>query len=303
MPQTQPLKLIIGSANAELGQKLAEQLDIEPTRADISRFADGETHVLIQDDVRTSVVCIVQATCPPVNDHLMELALTVDAARAAGADRIAAVVPYFGYARQERRTREGECRSAQVAAKLLGSVGLDHLITLDLHAPGLESALPMPMTDLHSEEVFAPRIERWGLENIVVVAPDAGGLKRAQRYGDRLDAPLAVAAKERRGKDKAATVAVLGDVRGRDCVLVDDMVSTGGTLVGATEALLAAGAREVSAAFTHPVMSENADKRITEAPLQRLLTSDSVSFSSHERVEVATVAPLLATAVRKMCRE
>ena len=300
MTKDQPLKLIAGTANPVLARRMAEALGVAPANVDISRFADGETHVHIEDEVRGAVVCVVQPTCPPVNDHLLELALTVDAARAAGAERIVGVVPYFGYARQEQRSREGECRSAQVVAKLLASVELDHLVTIDLHAPALESALPMPVTELQCDEVLLAQYVESPLDDVIVVAPDAGGLKRAQRYANRLDAPLALAAKQRLGPDKAATLSILGDVRDRSCLIVDDMVSTGRTLSGAAEALVQAGAREVSAAFSHAVMSQDAGQRIADASLERLITSDSVPFSGSSRIAVVSVAGLLADAIRRL---
>ena len=193
-------------------------------------------------DVRDAAVFIVQPTCPPVNEHLLVLALLIDAVRAAGAARITALVPYFGYARQEQRSRSGDPRSAQVAARLLGSVGLDHLVLLDLHAPALESAFPMPATLLRAEELFLPRVRNWGIKDLVVVAPDAGGLKRAQRYAQALEARLVVIAKDRPHPDVAAPLQVLGDVKDRVCLVVDDMASTARTMVGAAESLRRAGA-------------------------------------------------------------
>jgi ribose-phosphate pyrophosphokinase len=219
----------------------------------------------------------------------------------AGAARVVAVVPYFGYARQDRRDHPGEPRSAQVAGRLLGAVGIDHLITLDLHSPALESALPMPTTLLGAEEVFLPRVAGWGLREPVVVSPDAGGLKRAQRYAAALGASLAVVAKERPRPDEAVSLQVLGDVAGRACLVVDDMASTGRTLAGATDALRRAGAREVSAAFAHAVMAPGAADRIRAVGFGKLLTTDSVPAPAAPGLEVVPIAPLLARAVRFAC--
>jgi ribose-phosphate pyrophosphokinase len=253
--------------------------------------------------VRDAAVFIVQPTCPPVNEHLMVLALLADAVRAAGAARVTGVVPYFGYARQEQRGRPGDPRSAQVVGRLLGAVGFDHLLTLDLHAPALESALPMPATLLRAEEVFLPRVQGWGVRDLVVVAPDAGGMKRAQRYALALGAPLAVIAKERPRPDAAAPLQVLGEVRGQACLIVDDMASTGRTLAGAADALRRAGAREVHAVFTHAVMAAGAADRLLAARLGRVLTSDSIPVSAGPWLEVVPVAPLLARAVRYLAGE
>ncbi len=298
-----PLQLIAGNAHPALAEGLARELKVPLTAADVGSFADGETRVHVAQDVRGATAVLVQPTGPPVNDHLMVLALLADTVRAAGAARVIAVVPYLGYARQKQRGRPGDPRSAQVVARLLGGVGLDHLVTLDLHAPALESALPMPATLLGAEEAFLPRVRGWGLRDLVVVSPDAGGLKRAQRYALTLGAPLAAVAKQRPRPDEAAPLQVLGEVRGRACLVVDDMASTGRTLAGAAEALRGAGAREVRAVFTHPVMAPRAVERIFAAGVAKALTSDSLPLTSDSWLEVVPVAPLLARAVRHLCGE
>jgi ribose-phosphate pyrophosphokinase len=291
------VRVIPGNAHTALAEQMAQQLNVRLGAATVGAFADGETRVQITEDVRGTAVILVQPTCPPVNENLMVLALLADAARAAGAARVTAVVPYFGYARQEQRGRPGDPRSAQVAGRLLGAVGIDHLITLDLHAPALESALPMPATLLHAEEVFLPRVKEWNLRDLVVVSPDAGGLKRAQRYSLTLEARLAVIAKDRPRPDTAVAMQVLGEVKDRVCLVVDDMASTGRTLAGAAEALRQAGAREVHAIFTHTVMAPGAAERILAARFGKVLTTDSIPVSSIPWLEVVPIAPLLAQAV------
>lgn len=295
-----PLKLISGSSHRALADDLAGELKVDLEVADIGAFADGEIRLHIEADVRGALVVIVQPTCPPVNEHLMTLALMADAARAAGADHVIAIVPYFGYARQEQRGRVGEARSAQVAARLLAAVEVDHLVTLDLHAPALESAFPMPATLLQADELFLPHVKSWAISNLTVVSPDAGGLKRAQRYALALSAPLAVIAKHRPSADAAVVVEVLGDARGRTCLIVDDMASTGRTLARAAEALKQRGAREVHAIFTHAVMAPGAIETLSAAPLSRLLTSDSVPVPEYARLEVVRIAPLLAFSLRSL---
>jgi len=296
--QQVPLKLIAGNAHPALAKALADELQVPLLTAEVSSFADGETRVQVTQDVRDAAVFIVQPTSPPVNDRLMVLALLVDAIRAAGAARIVGIVPYFGYARQEQRSRPGDPRSAQVAGRLLGSVGLDHLVTLDLHAPALESALPMPVSLLSAADVFLPLVNGWGIPNLVIVAPDAGGLKRAQHYAIRLSARLAVIAKERPRPDAAVAVQVLGEVKGRPCLIVDDLASTGRTLASAAEALRAAGATEVHAIFTHAVMAPEALDRLLAAEFGKLLTTDSIPMAPHPRLGVVPIAPLLARSVR-----
>jgi ribose-phosphate pyrophosphokinase len=294
------LLLISGDANPALADKLAGELSAQVVAAEIGAFADGETRVHIEADLRGAIVCIVQPTSPPVNDHLMVLSLLTDAARAAGARRILGIVPYFGYARQEQRSRVGDARSAQVVGRLLAQVGLDHLVTLDLHAPALESALPMPATLLSAEELFLPLVRNWNLRDLAVVSPDAGGLKRAQRYALALGASLAVIAKDRPRPDVASPRQVLGTVQGRSCLVVDDMASTGRTLCGAAEALRQAGAREIDAIFTHAVMAPGAADRLREARFRRILTTDSVRVSNGAGLEVITIAPLLARTIAEL---
>lgn len=298
-----PVRVIAGSAHPVLAESLARELEVPQVPVEIGSFADGETRLRIAEDVRDAVVFIVQPTCPPVNENLMVLALLTDAARAAGAARVYGIVPYFGYARQEVRSRSGDPRSAQVAARLLGSVGLDHLITLDLHAPALESAFAMPVTLLHGEEVFLPHVKSWGIKDVVVVAPDAGGMKRAQRYALALDARLAVIAKARPRPDAASPVQVLGEVKDRVCLIVDDMASTGRTLQGGAQALRQAGARDLHAIFTHAVMAPGALERLLSDQFGKVLTSDSIPSTEVPWPEVVSIVPLLARTVRELCGE
>lgn len=295
-----PLRLIAGNAHPRLAESLAAELDVPLSTVEIEAFADAETRVHVGDDVRHADVYLLQPTCTPVNEHLMVLALLADAARAAGAARVRGVVPYFGYARQDERGRAGDPRSAQVVGRLLGAVGVDHVITLDLHSPALESALPMPVTHLRADELFLPRVESWNLRDLVVVSPDAGGMKRAQRYARGLGAPLAAIAKHRPQPDVAAALCVLGDVQGRDCVIVDDMASTGRTLHGAAEALRRAGARNLHAIFTHAVMAPGAMEQIRRARFGNVLTSDSLPTAAESWLEVVAIAPMLARAVRHL---
>jgi ribose-phosphate pyrophosphokinase len=298
-----PVKLIAGNAHPVLASALARELGIALEHAEIAPFADGETRVHLAGDMREAKVVIVQPTCHPVNDNVMVLALLIDAARAAGAARIVAVTPYFGYARQDRRNRCGDPRSAQVIARLLAAVGLDHLVTLDLHTPALESAFPMPVTLLQAEEVFLPRLKSWDLKNPVIVTPDAGGLKRAQRLALALGARLAVIAKERPRPDFSTPLQVLGDVKNCPCVIVDDMASTGRTLAGAAQALRDAGASQVFAVFTHAVFAPEADNRLREAAFAKVMTTDSIPMADNSWLEVLPIAPLLSRTIRSLFGE
>lgn len=289
-----PAVVIAGDAHPELARQIAELAGRRLVPASISAFADGETRVVIEADVRDAAVCIVQPTSAPVNARLMALALIADAACAEGAASVTAVMPYFGYARQDARGRPGEPRSAQLAARLLGCAGVTRAVVLELHSPALENAFAMPLLQLQADELLLPVIREWGLADLVIVSPDAGGLKRAQRIAGSLAVPLAAVAKMRPHADVAVASRVLGEVRGRACVIVDDMASTGGTIAEAARALSAAGAREVHAAFVHAVMAPGALERILSAGVRRIAATDSVGPVRDARIQVVPCAPLLA---------
>jgi ribose-phosphate pyrophosphokinase len=294
------IALAAGDAHPQLAQDVARLCAATVVPTTISAFADGETRVRIEADVADADLYVVQPTSTPTNERLMTLALIVEAARGAGAARITAVVPYFGYARQDVRKGAGEPRSARVAARLLASVGVDRIVVLELHSPALESAFDLPVVQLEADELMLPIVRGWGVADLAVVAPDAGGLKRAQRYASALAAPLAVVAKTRPRADVAVALQVLGDVRGRACLIVDDMASTGGTIAGAAQALLAAGAKEVSALFIHAVMAPGAAERISAASVRRIVTTDSVRAAPDPRIQVVPIAPLLARTLARL---
>jgi ribose-phosphate pyrophosphokinase len=286
--------LLAGDAHPGLAREISRQAGIAQAAVSIASFADGETRVRIEDDVRGAEVVIVQPLSAPANEHLVALTLIADAARAAGAARVSAVIPYFAYARQDVRKHPGEPRSAQLAARLLATAWIEHVIALELHSGALESAFPMPLVHLQADELLMPIA---GSRGYAIVSPDAGGLKRAQRYAAALGAPLAVVAKTRTGPDIAAPLQVLGDVRGQACLVVDDMASTGRTIAGAAEALAAAGAREVHAMFVHAVMAPGALERIRGAGVRSIVTTDSVRVLAEPGVEVVSTAPLFAKAL------
>ncbi len=285
--------ILPGDAHPQLARDIAKQAGLPLLTVSISPFADGETRVRLEEDVRGRHVYIVQPTSMPTNERLMTLLLLADAVRAEGAARFTAVIPYFGYARQDVR-KAGEARSAQLAARLLAAAGIDALIVLELHSPALESAFPMPVAHLRADDVVLPALK----QNCVIVSPDAGGLKRAQRYALALRASLAVVTKERTGTDMATPLQVLGDVHGKDCLIVDDMASTGRTIAGAAQALAAAGAREVHATFVHAVMAPGALERMREAGVRSIVTTDSTGGVSAPGVEVLSTAPLFVRALQ-----
>lgn len=293
------LILLSGDANPELAREIGVELDTEVAGTEVATFADGESRIRIEADVRKATVVLVQPTSPPVNDHLFTLCLLADAARAAGAGEVVAVVPYFGYSRQERRSSMGEPRSAQLAARFLGEAGVSHLLTLDLHEGALESAFPMPTTILEPEKLFLPIIREWAASEVTIVGPDAGGMKRAQRFARALDTDLAGIGKRRDAPDAPTPLHVMGNVDGRHCVVVDDMASTGQTLSSAAQVLTESGAETVDAVFTHAVMAEGALERLAESPLRHLVTSDTIPVSEDARkvVQVVPTSPSLARAI------
>jgi ribose-phosphate pyrophosphokinase len=294
------IALAAGDAHPRLAEEIARLLGRSLVPVSVSAFADGETRIRIDAEVQGADLYVVQPTSNPTNERLMTLALIADAARGAGASRITAVMPYFGYARQDVRKNPGEPRSAQLAAKLLRCAGVDRALVLEPHSPALEMAFDMPFMSLQADAALLPVVRSWNLAGLVVVSPDAGGFKRAQRYASALGAPVAVIAKVRPGVDAAVAVQVLGEVRGRPCLIVDDMTSTGKTLAGAAEALLRAGATQIHAAVVHAVMAPGAMERLDAAPLQRMLTTDSVPASPAPGVEIVPIAPLLARAIESL---
>jgi ribose-phosphate pyrophosphokinase len=283
--------LVAGNAHPGLARAIASRAGLPLLDASVSAFADGETQVRIEGDLDGREVHIVQPMSPPANERLMALALIADAARAAGAARVTALVPYFAYARQDVRKHPGEPRSAQLAARILAAAGIDGVVALELHSPALESAFPMRFKHLLADPVLLPAARA---RPYAIVSPDAGGLKRAQRLAAALGAPLAVVAKSRPSADVALPLQVLGEVRGADCLIVDDMASTGRTAAGAAQALAAAGAREVHAMFVHAVMAPGALERIRDAGVRRIVTTDSVRAVDEPGVEVISCAPLFA---------
>lgn len=273
------------------------------TPTSVSAFADGETRVRIEGEIQDTDLYIVQPTSPPTNERLMSLALIADAARGAGASRITAVLPYFGYARQDVRKNPGEPRSAQLAARILRCAGIDRAVVLELHSPALESAFELPLLHLQADELTLPVVRGWGIADLVIVSPDAGGLKRAQRYASALGAALAVIAKTRPDPDAAIALQILGDVRDRVCLIVDDMASTGRTVAAAAESLARAGAKEIHALFVHAVMAPGALERISAGPVRRIITTDSVPGALDPCVQVVPIAPILARTVRRLARQ
>jgi ribose-phosphate pyrophosphokinase len=295
-----------GNANPQLAQDIARYLQVPLGRAHVGRFSDGEVTVEVMENVRGRDVFIVQATCPPANDHLMELLLMVDACRRASAARITAVIPYFGYARQDRRPRATRVAiTAKVVANMLAGVGVHRVLTVDLHADQIQGFFDIPVDNVYSSPVLLGEVWRQKYADLVVVSPDVGGVVRARAIAKRLDdADLAIIDKRRPRANVSEVMNIIGEVEGKSCVLVDDMVDTAGTLCHAAKALKDHGAKTVAAYITHPVLSGPAVERIEASALDELVVTDTIPLRENARscrkIRQLSVAGLLAETMRRI---
>ncbi|MCB0336094.1 MAG: ribose-phosphate pyrophosphokinase [Bdellovibrionales bacterium] len=298
------LTIFSGRSNPRFTALITQALNIELGRLEVIRFSDGELSVDIRDNVRGRDVFIVQSTSAPGNDHLMELLIVIDALKRASAARIVAVIPYFGYARQDRKLKSRVPITAKLVADLLSAAGASRVLTMDLHAGQIVGFFNTPVDDLYALPVMLPYIKRqFKAQPLCIVSPDAGGVERARMYAGKLDAGLAIIDKRRSTHNQVSEMRVVGDVEGKCCVLVDDMVDTGGTLVKAADTLVKAGAQSVSACCVHPVLSGNAAERIAESQLQELIVTDTIRIPSTfkcDKLKIISVAPLFAEAVRRI---
>lgn len=304
------IKLFAGNATPELAKRIAERLYISLGDATVGRFSDGEIQVQINENVRGSDVFIVQSTCAPTNDNLMELVVMVDALRRASAGRITAVIPYFGYARQDRRVRSARVPiTAKVVADFLSSVGVDRVLTCDLHAEQIQGFFDVPVDNVFGSPVLIEDIQKQNaLNNPMVVSPDIGGVVRARAIAKLLnDADMAIIDKRRPKANVSQVMHIIGDVSGRDCILVDDMIDTGGTLVKAAEALKERGATKVVAYATHAVLSGTAAKNLANPALDEVVVTDTIPLSDEikalNKVRALTLSSMLAEAIRRISNE
>jgi ribose-phosphate pyrophosphokinase len=302
------VKIVSGNSNRPLAEAIAAYLDVPPTRALVRRFADMEIFVEIQENVRGEDVFVVQSTSFPANDHLMELLIMIDALRRASARRITAVIPYFGYARQDRKTAARTPISAKLVANLITNAGVDRVLTIDLHAGQIQGFFDIPTDNLFGAPVMVRDIrERIDVRDVVVVSPDVGGVVRARAIAKRIDAQLAIVDKRRERPGESEVMNIIGDVSGRSCILVDDIIDSGGTLCNAADALIADGAKEVYAYITHGVLSGGAVSRIASSKLKELVITDSIQPTEAVKVarniRVITIAPLIGEAVGRTATE
>ncbi len=303
------MMIFSGSSNRILAERVVAELRIDLGRADTGRFSDGEVNVEIHENVRGRDAFILQSTCAPTNDNIMELIIMADAIRRASAHRVTAVVPYYGYARQDRRPRSARVPiSAKVVADMLGSVGVDRLLTVDLHADQIQGFFDMPVDNVYGSPVLVDHIAAQGYENPIVVSPDVGGVVRARAIAKQLDdLDLAIIDKRRPQANETRVMNVIGDVRGKTCILVDDIVDTAGTLCTGAEALKEEGARSVVAYITHPVLSGPAVRRINDSAIDEMVVTDTIPLSdagdSSPKIRQLSLKRLLAEAIRRVSHE
>lgn len=301
------IKVFFGNAHPALAKEICGHLDIEPGKAVTERFSDGEFNFSISENVRGHDVFIVQPTCPPGDQHLIELLIMLDAFIRASAERVTAVIPYFGYARSDKKDRPRVPISAKLVSNIIAKAGAQRVLTVDLHASQIQGFFDIPVDHLYAAPVVVEYFKANPIENLIVVAPDTGGAERARAYAKRLNAGLALCDKRRERANEADVMNIVGDVRGKNCLIIDDMCDTGGTICKVAEALHKAGADEISACFTHGVLSGNAVENISNSHLKKVIVTNTIPTSDEAQklvesgqLEVLSVAGLLASAIRSI---
>ena len=315
------LMIVSGNANPKLAKDIANVLKVKLGDVLVNRFSEGEIRLKVNDNVRGKDVFVIQPTCPPVNENLMELLILLDALKRASAYRITAVIPYYGYARQDRKDQPRVPITAKLVANLLTIAGANRVLTMDLHAGQIQGFFDIPLDHLFAINVFVDYISKLKLDNLVVVSPDVGGIKTARAYAKRLSAGLAIVDKRRISPEKSEVMHILGAVEGRDALVVDDLVATGGSLIEAACAIKKAGAKDIYAAISHGVLSGSAIENIQKSQIKKLLITDTIPFKNSKKasnptridhpiplkdgskIVVLSVAPLLADAIKRIHKE
>ncbi len=298
--------IFTGNSNPALAKEIVKYLKMTLGKALVGTFSEGEIQVKIDENVRGKDVFIVQSTSTPPNKNLMELLILIDALRRASADRITAVLPFFGYARQDRKDQPRVPITAKLVANLLTTAGADRILTIDLHAGQIQGFFDIPMDHLYAVTTFVDYFTTLKVKNLVVVSPDVGGIKMARAYAKRLEVPFAIVDKRRISTEDIEAMNILGEVKGMNALIIDDLVATAGSLVEASNALKKAGAKDVYAAITHPVLSGPAIKRIDGSPLKKLFVTNTIPVEDgkrHKKVKVLSIAPLLAEAIKRIHNE
>ncbi|MEW6009615.1 MAG: ribose-phosphate pyrophosphokinase [Candidatus Omnitrophota bacterium] len=300
------LAIFTGNANVRLAQDIVKFLNVKLCDAMVSKFSEGEIRVKINENVRGKDVFIIQPTCPPTNDNLVELLIMIDALKRASSARITAVIPYYGYARQDRKDQPRVPITAKLVANLLTSAGADRILTIDLHAGQIQGFFDIPLDHLFAINVFVDYFSKLKSKSLVIVSPDVGGIKMARAYAKRMSAKLAIVDKRRLSPDEIEVMNILGEVKGSDCILVDDLIATGGSLIEAAQALEKAGAKDIYAAVVHGVLSGDAVKNIQKSNLKELIITDTIPLTKEKiasKIKVLSVAPLLGEAIRRIHKE
>ncbi len=300
------LAVFSGNANPKLAGDICKNLRVRLGDTLISRFSEGEIRVKINENVRGKDVFVIQPTCPPANENMMELLIMLDAFKRASAERITAVLPYYGYARQDRKDQPRVPITAKLVADLITVAGASRVLTIDLHAGQIQGFFNIPVDHLYAINTFIEYYDNLSLQNLVIVSPDVGGIKMARAYAKRFNADLAIIDKRRINSEKTEVMNIMGEVEGRNAIIVDDLVATAGSLVEATQALKGHGAEDIYAAITHPVLSGPALERIEHCALKQLVVCDSIpveDFKIHPKIKVLSIAPLLAEAIKRIHRE
>ena len=307
MPYSDEMKIFSGSASVELTQKACAHLYEVPGQAVVGQFSDGEVKVQINENIRGKDVFIVNSTAPPINRNIMEMLILIDAARRASAARVTAVLPYFGYARQDRKDRPRAPITAKLVSNMITIAGADRVLALDLHVEQIQGFFDIPVDHLSGDVEFVRHLKEDPVKNLVVVSPDTGSVRRARAVANRLNAPLAIVDKRRPKENESEVMNIIGDVAGMNAILFDDMIDTAGTLVKAAEAIKNAGATSVRACAAHPVFSGEAIERINKSVLEEVIVSDSIRLKKEaresEKIKVISFAPLIGEAIKRIHEE
>ncbi len=300
------LQIFCGNGNRELAEEIAQQLNLPMGKAYVGSFKNGESRIRLEENVRGGDVFIVQSICHPVNDRIMELAFMIDAIRRSSAERVTAVIPYYAYARQEKKMSGREPISAKIVAKFIEAAGADRVLTIDLHAPAIEGFFEVPVDHLRAGPLLAEHFRRLRLTDLTVVSPDPGGVSRATDFRNRVGGNLAIIAKQRPEVDVVESLEMVGDVAGRTAIIVDDMISTGGTLVQAAHLVMERGAKEVYACAVHGLFAGDAFEQIARSPLKQVVVTNTYPVAATAQtlgVEVLTVAPMIAEAIMRIHKD
>ncbi|NLY51355.1 MAG: ribose-phosphate pyrophosphokinase [Firmicutes bacterium] len=300
------LKIFTGNANPQLAHDIARYLGTTVGRSEVKRFRDGEINIRIGETVRGADVFVIQPTSAPTDTHLIELLIMIDAFKRASAKEVAAVIPYYGYARQDRKTQPRDPISAKLVANLLTAAGADRVLTMDLHAGQIQGFFDIPVDNLRAMPILANYFLEKQLEDIVVVSPDVGGVSRAREFANRLNCGLAIVDKRRPEPNKAEAVNVIGDIEGKTAIIVDDIIDTAGSMVEAVRVLIDRGAKEVYACCSHPVLSPPATERLAASPVKEVVVTNSIPVPPEkqlDKIKVLSVAPLFGEAIRRIFEE